>query len=231
MHGRRIKRLLEERKIKQLVVAADLKISEAQVTRILNDRADMRVGQLEYFADLLNIPAWALLGHKKSHAVDLVEAVQQFVRLVSPMVEPGPSAELAEARADARLVPLLRVAATPDNETYDDDGEARRCEVPAEFYRPRVAGFEVVGDSMQGDAIAAGDIVFTRPPRDEDDAAGEICVCRVDGYRHLKRVFYRGGKVELVSSAPKRKSWTFDPAPHDFEVLGIVTGCIRRMAR
>lgn len=231
MHGRRIKRILEERKIKQIVIAADLKISEAQVSRILNDQRDMQLGQLEYFADLLNIPPWALLGHKKSYSVDLVLAVQKFVRDVTVMVEPTPNAGAVEARAEARQVTLLRVAATPDNETYDDEGEPRRYDVPAEFYRPHVAGFEVVGDSMHGDGIVSGDIVFTRPPRDEDDAHGEICVCRVDGYRHLKRLFYRRGKIELVSSAPKRRVWRFDPGAHEFEVLGIVTGRTGRLAR
>ncbi len=231
MHGRRIKRLLEEQKIKQLVVAADLKISEAQVTRILNDSTDMRVGQLEYFADLLNIPAWALLGHKKSHAVELVKAVQNFIDLVAPMVAPSRSVETLEARPEARLVTLLRVAATPDNETYDDDPEPRQYEVPREFYRPHVAGFEVVGDSMSGDGIVSGDVVFTRPPRDEVDADGEIVVCRVDGYRHLKQLLHRGDKVHLVSSAPKRRSWVVAPEDHDFEVLGIVTGRTGPVAR
>lgn len=230
MLGRRIKRLLEERGIKQIVVAADLKISEAQVTRILNDRTDMRVGQLEYFADLLNIPAWALLGNRKSFAVELLQATREFVDRVLPMVEPVRSREISEARADARLVTLLRVAATADNETYEDDPEPRRYEVPAEFYRPRVAGFQVVGDSMSGDGIVSGDVVFTRPTS-EEEAHGEICVCRVNGYRHLKRVFYREGKIELVSSAPKRRSWKLEAESHEFEVLGIVIGRTGRVAR
>lgn len=198
MYARRIKRLLEERKIKQIVVAADLKISEGQVSRILSGATDMRVAELLYFAELLNMPVWALLGHKKAQGVELVEVTRQFVDRVLPMLEPDRVPEVAEARTEARMVRLLRVAATPDNETYDDDPEPRRYEVPAEFHRPHVSG---------------------------------ICVCRVDGFRHLKRVFYRGRNIELVSSAPKRRSWKFDPEPHDFAVLGIVIGRTGRVAR
>lgn len=227
MYGRRIRRILDERKIKHYLVAQDLKISTGQVNRILNDEIDMRVEQLEYFADLLNIPAWAFFTDKKSPILDLLQAVQQFVREVTPLIEP----EREDKPDGSRVVTLLRVAATPDNETYDDDAEPRKCEVPREFHRPRVAGFEVVGDSMSGDGIVSGDIVFTRPPHDEVDAEGEICVCRIDGYRHLKRVFYRRGRVELVSSAPKRRIWRFDPQAHEFQVLGIVTGRMGRVAR
>ncbi|HEV7239134.1 MAG TPA: S24 family peptidase [Thermoanaerobaculia bacterium] len=228
MHGRRIRRILDERKIKHYLVAADLKISKSQLNRIFSDEIDMRVGQLEYFSHLLKLPVWTLLGDKDGQALALYQRVQHFMRDVSSIVGPAP---VAEETGNARLVPLLRVAATPDNETYDDDPELREYEVPREYYRPQVASFEVVGDSMSGDRIVSGDIVFTRTPRDEVDADGEIVVCRVDGYRHLKRLLYRRRMIHLVSSAPKRRDWTFAPDDHDFEVLGIVVGFTARIAR
>lgn len=218
--------MLDDRGIKHYLVAQDLKISKGQLNRILKDEIELRVSQLEYFADLFGLPIWAFFPKRNAPTVDLVQVVQKFVTAVSPLVQ---SDAQSQAGDDARSVPLLRVAATPDNETYDDDPEPRRHEVPREFYRARVAAFEVVGDSMSGDGIVSGDVVFTRPPRHED--VGEIVVCRVDGFRHLKRLFYRGGKVELVSSAPKRNVWRFDPDTHDFEVIGIVTGRSGRVAR
>lgn len=218
--------MLDERKIKHYLVAEDLRISKAQLNRILCDQIELRVGQLEYFADLFEMPIWAFFPDRKTSTIDLFQAVQKFVADVSPLVTYDSGGEHAE---DRRTVPLLRVAATPDNETYDDESEPRRYEIPLQFYRPRVAAFEVIGDSMSGEGIMSGDVVFTRPPRTDD--AGEIVVCSVDGFRHLKRLLYRSGKIELVSLAPKRSVWRFDPDAHDFQVLGVVTGRVGPIAR
>ena len=129
---------------------------------------------------------------------------------------------LRKRRARGRTVPALRTAATRDMRT-EDDAEPREVDIPSEFAAATMA-FEVRGESMVGEGIRSLDIVFAREPKNLDDASGEIVVCLVEGYRHLKRLEFRKGKIRLLSAARGHKIWTFDPRSHDLRVLGIVIG-------
>lgn len=79
------------------------------------------------------------------------------------------------------------------------------------------------GDSMSGDRIYDGDIVYVRKQSYVDD--GTIAVCLLDNEATLKHVWHRpDGKIELRASNP-----TFKPIivsdDMDFRVLGKVVMC------
>ncbi|HVG23009.1 MAG TPA: S24 family peptidase [Thermoanaerobaculia bacterium] len=223
---------MEERGIKQYVMAADLraagfKVSRTHLNRMLNDRIEMPLGVFLFLLKVLGEPPSAFLGDADALPAEFRQTLHDFVESARRYLHPD--RERAESDG-TRVVPLLRVAATPDNETYDDV-EPRTCEVPAAFYTRHTMAFEVVGDSMSGDGIVSGDIVYTTPPKNEAEAYGEIVVAMINGYRHLKRLQYRRGRIHLVSSGRGHKSWKFQRDSRAFKILGIVTGRSGRVAR
>ena len=77
----------------------------------------------------------------------------------------------------------------------------------------------IKGDSMIGDDINDGDIVFIRQQQDVED--GEIAAVYVDGGATLKRVFKIGESVQLRSSNSKYKPMNFTADNcEDFRILG-----------
>jgi len=227
--GARIYELLQERGIKQARVAPELRLSPGQVSKLLNDKVDMSVGAFLHFMHRLQERPSAFLGEKNALSIELLQALRALVQIAMPVLRPAGSETTA---GETRLVPLLRVAATPDNETYDDDHEPRLHALPHEYNGPDTAAFEVVGDSMIGEAILSGDVVFTRPARNLADYTDRIIVCAVQGYRHLKRLRRPRGKVVLESTEPAKNVWELNQGERaSFKAIGIVIGATRRLSR
>jgi len=88
-------------------------------------------------------------------------------------------------------------------------------------------GLEIKGDSMKGMGILHGDRVLVEPVDPAELTDGDIVAARLGGESTVKRYFLRGGQVMLEPANP-------DFAPilvheyDDFEVLGRVTGLVRR---
>ena len=227
--GARISRLLDERGIKGQTAAAEMRVSKATVSKYLHDTADLPMGCFLHFMHRLKERPSAFLGEKGAPAIELMQLLRKLVQVATPFVEPVGAETISQ---ETRLVPLLRVAATPDNETYDDDAEPRLYALPHDYNKPETSAFEVVSNSMTGDAILSGDIVLTRPARDLKECDDEIVVCLVHGYRHLKRLHRKRGKILLESSAPVRKEWDLNQSERrSFRVFGIVLNATRRVAR
>ena len=91
-------------------------------------------------------------------------------------------------------------------------------------------GLEIKGDSMEGMGILHGDMVLVEPVDQSDLNDGEIVAARLGGESTVKRYFARGGQVMLEAA-------NTDYAPilvhdyDDFEVLGRVTGLVRRFTQ
>jgi len=227
--GARSRKLLKQAGKTQRELAPALGISEGQFSKMLSDQHDMTLGIFLHVMHVVKEQPSAFLGDKNRPRVELVQALRQVIDIATLIVEPFDSAEGSD---DRRQVKLLLVAATPDNETYDDDDDARLFALPPEYDKRDTGAFEVVGDSMRGDAIASGDIVITRPVRTLQQCDGDIVVCSVHGYRHLKRLRYRHGKVALESSTPQRKLWVLNPSERrSLLVIGVVVHQSRRIAR
>lgn len=86
----------------------------------------------------------------------------------------------------------------------------------------------VVGDSMNGVGILAGDLVLVEPV-DDDEAIqdGEIVAARLGGEAAVKRFFNRGGEIVLEPANPDFAPMLVRDEP-DFVVMGRVSGLVRR---
>lgn len=91
-------------------------------------------------------------------------------------------------------------------------------------------GLEIKGDSMEGMGILHGDMALVEPADASEIKDGEIVAARLGGESTVKRYFARDGQVVLEAA-------NTDYAPilvheyDDFEVLGRVTGLVRRFTR
>ena len=82
--------------------------------------------------------------------------------------------------------------------------------------------YQALDDSMRGVSITKGDIVYVKPTRDLDDAAGRIVVCRFDGAEYVKILDIRGGRMFLLSRNDRHPPIDIDE--RRFELIGIVVG-------
>jgi repressor LexA len=91
-------------------------------------------------------------------------------------------------------------------------------------------GLEIKGDSMEGMGILHGDMVLVEPVDQGELRDGDIVAARLGGESTVKRYFARDGQVVLEAA-------NTDYAPilvheyDDFEVLGRVTGLVRRFTQ
>lgn len=91
-----------------------------------------------------------------------------------------------------------------------------------------VFALRVKGDSMVGDGIHDGDLVFVR--QQPTCANGEIAVALVEGEATVKRFFPEGARIRLQPSNPAMAPLYLDAsAARDVSVLGVVVGVFRRV--
>lgn len=128
--------------------------------------------------------------------------------------------------ADAkRIVKRYRAAATPDRETFHDDGDLPEREIPAHY-----AGlgakhvFKAEGDSMIAVGITNRDILFVRPETDPRAANGKVVVCRVAGSEYVKILRITRGRIVLVSANDRYEPRVIDEEVDNFELIGVVVG-------
>jgi repressor LexA len=132
---------------------------------------------------------------------------------------------VAAAGPPAAVIPLLGVIAAGAPLEPIEDPEP--IEIPASLAGPgeRYA-LRVRGDSMIDDGIRDGDVVMVRRAQTARD--GETVVAVVDGEATLKRLYRRGGRVEL---RPANAALAPVVAPAErVEVRGVLVGLVRRYA-
>ncbi len=89
-----------------------------------------------------------------------------------------------------------------------------------------VFGLRVRGDSMIGDGIHDGDIVFVRSKETCRD--GEIAAVLVDGEATIKRVFREKGVLRLVPSNPDMEDILVTPDVGEVSIMGVVVAIWRQ---
>jgi len=92
-----------------------------------------------------------------------------------------------------------------------------------------VFALRVKGESMIGDGILDGDIVFVR--RQQSARPGEIVVALIEDEATVKRYFPEGDRIRLQPANPSMQPLFIDAASHTSAgILGVVVGVLRRMS-
>jgi repressor LexA len=92
-----------------------------------------------------------------------------------------------------------------------------------------VFALKVKGDSMIGDGILDGDIVFVR--RQPSASPGDIVVAMIEGEATVKRYFPESGRIRLQPSNPSMSPiFVEKDEARQVAILGLVVGVFRKMA-
>lgn len=123
---------------------------------------------------------------------------------------------------------VLPVAATSGGVLYPDAFELLRKRIPAQHKRAGAdAVFSVRGESMTGENIEPGDLLYVHRTPDTAAAIGRIVVCEVDDMTLVKRLRTHGRKLLLVSAHRGHRTMTIDEDSERFKLVGIVVGTSR----
>lgn len=123
---------------------------------------------------------------------------------------------------------VMPVAATPGMVLYPDAFEMPKRRIPKRYAALHAnAVFSVQGESMTGENIHPGDLLYVRRTRATEDALDRIVVCLVDDMILVKRLRTRGRKLVLESAHRGHKPMTVDEDSSRFRLIGIVVGTSR----
>ena len=110
-------------------------------------------------------------------------------------------------------------------ESFGDRREERETEIPQQFAdRGATLVFRAEGESMVGEHIADGDLLYVREEVDPRHARGRIVVCVVSGSPYVKRLDLAGRKIRLVSANERFAPMVFDEDSVEWSLVGIVIG-------
>lgn len=120
------------------------------------------------------------------------------------------------------------VAASAGVTLYPDAFELPKGRIPARHKNLHAdAVFSVQGDSLTGENIFSGDLLYVHRTRATAEAIGRIVVCSYDDMILVKRLGTRGRKLILESAHRGHKTMTVDEESSRFRLIGIVVGTSR----
>jgi repressor LexA len=91
-----------------------------------------------------------------------------------------------------------------------------------------VFALKVKGESMIGDGILDGDLVFVR--RQANARSGEMVVALIEDEATVKRIYPESDRIRLQPSNPSMKPIYIQRSAHrQISILGVVVGVLRRL--
>jgi SOS-response transcriptional repressor LexA/DNA-binding XRE family transcriptional regulator len=116
-------------------------------------------------------------------------------------------------------------SATDWRESFGDRREEREVDIPEQFVeRGATLVFRAEGESMAGEHIADGDLLYVREEPDPRLARGRIVICVVSGSPYVKRLEITGGRIRLLSANERFPPMVIDEDIVDWSLVGIVVG-------
>jgi len=118
------------------------------------------------------------------------------------------------------------VSATDWRESFGDRRVEQEMEIPEQFaQRGATLIFRAEGESMIGEHIADGDLLYVVEEQDPRHARGRIVVCVVSGSPYVKRLELTAGRrIRLVSANERFAPMVFDEDQVEWSLVGIVVG-------
>ncbi len=160
-------------------------------------------------------------GEQKSRALVPTASGRQLLGLSSSRANDG-TVEVPVIGRVAAGAPLL--AEENREEPVRIDGAL----LPAGGAARDVFALRIKGDSMTGDGIFDGDLVFVR--RQSAARPGEIVVALIESEATCKRYFPEGERIRLEPSNPRLSPIYVSGHDHrEFAILGVVVGVYRRI--
>lgn len=196
--GDRIRAAIDASGEKDFVIAGAARISTTTLSNIVRGvTQDPSISVVAAIADALGESVDALLG-RTGHPLLKQErqTLTNAAHILLDRVVPQPNEQ--KVRSD-RMAPRSRkrtesavvsdVAATPNRQIFTDVREIRRFPIPRDLRNRGVRRvFRVDGDSMIGDGIQHGDILFVRTNVTLEQANNQIVVCRHGDDEMVKRL-------------------------------------------
>jgi SOS-response transcriptional repressor LexA len=117
------------------------------------------------------------------------------------------------------------VSATDWRESFGDRREDREVEIPERFAeRGATLVFRAEGESMTGESIADGDLLYVLEEPDARHARGRIVVCVVSGSPYVKRLEVTAGRIRLLSANERFSPMIVNEDQVEWSLVGIVVG-------
>ena len=142
---------------------------------------------------------------------------------------PAEPADATEGDAPLGGIPVLgSVPAGPPSESMERADEHLRIDESLVPNDPNVFALKVRGDSMIGDGIHDGDLIFVRHGVDPDP--GRIVVAKLDGEATVKRYYREADAIRLQPSNPGMEPILIPNDQADGAcVVGAVIGVFRKI--
>lgn len=237
----RLRDLLDERRLSYSQLAKLTGVTDETVGRIMRGTTESPgVDTLAKIANGLGVTVGWILGEKGfefspserlelRRFIDWGEAILKATQPEKKELEPPNVSAVVlgrkqprPARRSGRATP---VAATDWRESFGDRREEREIDIPQQFAdRGAKHIFRAEGESMAGEHIADGDLLYVAEEPDPRNARGRIVVCVVDGSPYVKRLEFIARKIRLVSANERFPPMVFDEDSVDWALIGIVVG-------
>lgn len=239
--ARRLQELLDERRLTQTRVAELAGLPNETVNRIVRGTTkNPGVYTMLKIARALGVTLGWLVGEKgfefsperRSELRRIISFLEELLKDTQPDdpdLQPPNASAVALGRKPPHRAPrrgrATPASATDWRESFGDRREEREVDIPQQF-ADRGAGlvFRAEGESMIGEHIADGDLLYVREEADPRVARGRIVVCVVSGSPYVKRLELTAGKIRLVSANERFAPMVFDEDNVDWALVGIVVG-------
>ena len=238
----RLRELLDERRLTQTRAAELAGIPKETLSRIITRKTKTpSVDTMIKIADGLGMTVGAFLGEKgfefsperRAELRRFVAWGEELLKATQPedveLQQPNAAAVTLGRRSPVR--PPRRGRATPVSatdwrESFGDRREEREVDIPRQVAeRGAKLVFRAEGDSMIGEHIADGDLLYVQEEPDPRLARGRIVICVVSDSPYVKRLEFLGRKIRLVSANEKFAPMVFDEESVEWSLVGIVVGC------
>jgi SOS-response transcriptional repressor LexA len=237
----RLQELLEQRRLTQTALAELADLPNETLNRIVKRKTKYpRLDTVQKIADALGMTVGTLLGEKgfefsPERRAELrrigafVEELLKATQPDNPELQPPNASAVTLGRRPPQRAPrrghATPVSATDWRESFGDRREEREVDIPEQFAeRGATLVFRAEGESMIGEHIADGDLLYVRETADPRQARGKIVVCVVSGSPYVKRLELAARKIRLVSANDRFPPMVFDEESVDWSLVGVVVG-------
>lgn len=237
----RLREVLAQRRLTQTRVAELAGLPGETVNRIVTGTTlNPGIYTIQKIARALGVTVGWLIGEKgfelspdrRAELRRIVGFLDELLKATQPEetdLLPPNAAAVTLGRGPAQRAPrrgkAMPVSATDWRESFGDRREEREVEIPEQFARRGATlVFRAEGESMTGEHILDGDLLYVREEPDPRHARGKIVVCVVSGSPYVKKLELTGGRIRLVSANEKFPPMVFDEDHVDWSLVGIVVG-------